>query len=65
MHQIFGNIGDLDSKSLGASETLVSEVYAGCNGPRSVHTHGLYEDRGMYSGWNDEELCLRWCQALG
>jgi hypothetical protein len=38
MHQSFGNIGDLDGKSLGASETLVSEVYTGCNGPGCVHT---------------------------
>jgi hypothetical protein len=30
MHQSFGNVGDLDDKLLGASETLVSEVYAGC-----------------------------------
>jgi hypothetical protein len=37
MHQSFGNVGDLDGKSLRASETLVSEVYAGCNGPG--HTH--------------------------
>jgi hypothetical protein len=38
MHQCFGNIRDLDGKSLEASETLVSEVYAGCNGPGHVHT---------------------------
>jgi hypothetical protein len=38
MHQIFGNIGDIDDKSLGASETLVSDVYAGYNGPGHVHT---------------------------
>jgi hypothetical protein len=38
MHQSFGNVRDLDGKSLGASETLVSEVYAGCNGPGSIHT---------------------------
>jgi hypothetical protein len=37
-HQSFGNVRDLDGKNLGASETLVSEVYAGCNGPRCVHT---------------------------
>jgi hypothetical protein len=34
----FGNIEDLDDKSLGASETLISEVYAGCNGNGCVHT---------------------------
>jgi hypothetical protein len=38
MHQIFDNIGDLDDKSLRASETLVSKVYAGCNGSGHVHT---------------------------
>jgi hypothetical protein len=38
MHQSLRNIGDLDDKSLGASETLASEVYAGCNGPGHVHT---------------------------
>jgi hypothetical protein len=41
MHQSFGNIRDLDDKSLGASETLVSEVYAGCNGPGHVHTRAV------------------------
>jgi hypothetical protein len=54
-HQSFDNVRDLDSKILRASKTLVSEVYAGCNGPRRVHTRavmgqgaytrGLYEDR--------------------
>jgi hypothetical protein len=54
-HQSFGNIGDLDGKSLEASETLVSDVYAGCNGSKHVHKrvvmgqgayiHRLYEDR--------------------
>jgi hypothetical protein len=38
MHQSFGNIKYLDDKILGASETLVSEVYAGCNGPGNLHT---------------------------
>jgi hypothetical protein len=38
MHQSFGNIGDLDGKSLGASKTLVYEVYAGYNGPGHVYT---------------------------
>jgi hypothetical protein len=38
MHQSFRNIEDLDGKSLGASETLIYEVYAGCNGPGHVHT---------------------------
>jgi hypothetical protein len=38
MHQSFSNIGDLDGKSLGASETLVSEVYVGCNEPGNVYT---------------------------
>ena len=37
MHQSFGNFGDLDGKSLRALETLVSEVYVGCNGPGCVH----------------------------
>jgi hypothetical protein len=31
----------LMDKSLGASETLVSEVYAGCNGPGSIHTRAV------------------------
>jgi hypothetical protein len=35
MHQSFGNIEDLDDKSLKASETLASKVYAGCNGSRA------------------------------
>jgi hypothetical protein len=30
IHQIFGNVGDLDEKILETSETLVYEVYAGC-----------------------------------
>jgi hypothetical protein len=38
MHQSFSNIGDLDGKSLGATETLVSKVYTGCNEPDLVHT---------------------------
>jgi hypothetical protein len=38
MHQSFGNIGDIDKKSLETSETLVYEVYAGCNGPGHIHT---------------------------
>jgi hypothetical protein len=38
MHQSFIKIKDLDDKSLGASETQVSEVYMGCNGPGHVHT---------------------------
>jgi hypothetical protein len=38
MHQSLSNIIDLDRKSLGASETLASEVYVGCNGPGRVHT---------------------------
>jgi hypothetical protein len=37
-HQSFDNVGDIHSKSLGASKTLVSEVYVGCNGPGHVHT---------------------------
>jgi hypothetical protein len=41
MHQKFDNVGDLDDKSLGASKTLVSEVYVGCNGPRHVHTRAV------------------------
>ena len=38
MHQNYGNVGDLDEKSLGASKTLVSKVYVGCNGLGRVHT---------------------------
>jgi hypothetical protein len=38
MHQSCDNFIDLDGKSLGASETVFSEVYVGCNGPRHVHT---------------------------
>jgi hypothetical protein len=38
MHQSFGKIGDLDGKILEASETLVSEVYAGCNRLGRIHT---------------------------
>jgi hypothetical protein len=38
MHQSFDNIEDLDDKSLGATETLVSKVYMSCNGPDHVHT---------------------------
>jgi hypothetical protein len=34
----FGNVIDLDDKSIRASKTLVSEVYVGCNGPRCIHT---------------------------
>jgi hypothetical protein len=30
MHQSFGNVGYLDDKILGTSETLVFEVYVGC-----------------------------------
>jgi hypothetical protein len=30
MYQSLGNVGDLDDKILGASETLVSDEYAGC-----------------------------------
>jgi hypothetical protein len=41
MHQSFGNIGDLDGKSLGASKTLASEVYASCNGVGRVHTQAV------------------------
>jgi hypothetical protein len=41
MHQCFGNIRDLDGKSLGDSETLVSDVYIGYNGPRCVHTQDV------------------------
>jgi hypothetical protein len=41
MHQSFGNIGDLDDKSLRASETLASEVYVGYNGPGHVHTRAI------------------------
>jgi hypothetical protein len=37
----FHNVENLDGKSFRASETLVSEVYAGCNGPRSVHTRAI------------------------
>jgi hypothetical protein len=29
MHQIFGNVRDIDGKNLGTSETLVFEVYVG------------------------------------
>ena len=49
MHQSFGNIGYLDDKSLGASETLVSEVYTGCNGSGHVHTQ-VVRGQGAYSG---------------
>jgi hypothetical protein len=45
MHQSFGNVRDLDGKILGASETLVSEVYAGCNRVHTLKVYGLYEDR--------------------
>ena len=38
MHQSFGNVGDLDGKTLGTSETLVSEVYAVCSELGRVHT---------------------------
>jgi hypothetical protein len=41
MHQCFGKIEDLDDKSLASSETLVSEVYACCNGPDHVHTRAI------------------------
>jgi hypothetical protein len=46
MLQSFRNIRDLDDKSLGASETLVSRCTWSCNGP------------GRYSGLNDEDLFL-------
>jgi hypothetical protein len=41
MHQSFSNVIDLDGKSLEASETLVFEVYAGCNGPGHVHMRAV------------------------
>jgi hypothetical protein len=41
MHQSFGNVGDLDRKSLGASETLVSKMYVGCNGLGHVHVRAV------------------------
>jgi hypothetical protein len=40
-HQSFGKIEDFDGKILGASETLVSEVYAGCNGLGRIHMQGI------------------------
>jgi hypothetical protein len=45
-HQSFGNIGDLDGKSLGAFETLASEVYVyrAIMG-QGTYIHRLYEDR--------------------
>jgi hypothetical protein len=64
MHQIFGNVRYLEGKSLRASETLVFEVYTGCNGPGRIHTRAILV-HGTYGGWNDEGLCLSWCQALG
>jgi hypothetical protein len=48
MHQSFDNVRDLDGKILGASETLVSEVYTGCLCIGCVYIEGirgLYEDR--------------------
>jgi hypothetical protein len=41
MHQSIGKIRDLDDESLGASETLASEVYIGCNGTGCVHTQDV------------------------
>jgi hypothetical protein len=41
MHQSFGNVGDLDGKILRASETLVSEVYAGCLCIGCVYIEGI------------------------
>jgi hypothetical protein len=43
MHQSFGNVGYLDKKILGASETLVSEVYAGCLCIGCVYNEGMHE----------------------
>jgi hypothetical protein len=40
-HQIFGNVGDLDGKILGASETLVYEVYTGCLCIGCVYIEGI------------------------
>jgi hypothetical protein len=45
MHQSFRNVGDLDNKILGALETLVSKVYAGCLCIGCVDIEGR---RGMY-----------------
>jgi hypothetical protein len=48
MHQSFGNVGDLDGKILGASETLVFEIYTGCMCTGCVYIEGIlrwYEDR--------------------
>jgi hypothetical protein len=41
MHQSFRNVGDLDNKILGASETLVFEVYAGCLCIGCVYIEGI------------------------
>ena len=41
MHQSFGNVGDLDGKILGTSETLVYEVYTGCLCIGCVYIEGI------------------------
>jgi hypothetical protein len=41
MNQSFSNVGDIYGKNIGASETLVSEVYASCNGLERVHTRDV------------------------
>jgi hypothetical protein len=38
MHQSFGKSEIMTKKVSGSSETLVSEVYAGCSEPGHVHT---------------------------
>jgi hypothetical protein len=41
MHQSFSNVGDIDDKSLRASETLVYEMCAGCNSSGSIHMQAV------------------------
>jgi hypothetical protein len=50
MHQSFGNVRDLDDKILGASKTLVSEVYTGflcigCVCIEGIHELTMYRER--------------------
>jgi hypothetical protein len=54
-HQSFENIGDLDGKSLRASETLFSGVYAGCLCIGCVYARYLCTGCVQYAG----------CQCIG
>jgi hypothetical protein len=42
MHQSFENVGDLDEKILGASETIISDVYVGCLCIGCIYIEGIH-----------------------